>query len=193
MRYLLLIVMLLSTTASAQSIVVSGGRQSIIVSGQTAAVITGREATKAVPPAMEIPPWEPDPTVDLLMEIESLRQEVAELKKQRTVAPKPAAPAVTVKAPVVAKANTQPLRMQWNIQGDWSPTESQTRRHLESDHGVSTAGMSHQQMLNLHDSLHNGTKTVSKPAVRYVQPVRYQSNCPGGVCPTPVYRTVRRR
>lgn len=70
------------------------------------------------------------------------------------------------------------VRMRWNISGDWTPTESQTRGHLEREHGVSTDGMSHQQMLDLHDSLHDGrSRTVLR------QDVRVRSSCPGGVCP----------
>lgn len=70
-----------------------------------------------------------------------------------------------------------PPRMRWNINGDWSPTESQTRIHLEREHGVSTSGKTHQQLLDLHDSLHEGrSRTVRQ---RY----RTRSSCPGGVCP----------
>lgn len=71
----------------------------------------------------------------------------------------------------------QPVRMQWNIEGDWSPSESQTRAHLESDHGINTAGMTHQQMLQAHDAAHNGRQY----AVRQ-RPVQVQS-CPGLGCP----------
>ena len=73
----------------------------------------------------------------------------------------------------------QPIRMQWNIEGDWSPTESQTRAHLESDHGINTAGMTHQQMLAAHDAAHNGQQY----AIRQ-RPVQI-SSCPGGKCPSP--------
>lgn len=44
--------------------------------------------------------------------------------------------------------------------------------HLEGAHGVPTAGMSRQQMLNLHDSLHEGTAPTMKQAVP-VMPVPY--------------------
>jgi hypothetical protein len=43
--------------------------------------------------------------------------------------------------------------------------------HLESTHGVSTAGMSRQEKLNLHDSLHEGSAVVSVPRANYVQPM----------------------
>lgn len=70
------------------------------------------------------------------------------------------------------------VSMQWNIDGDWSPTVSQTSSHLQKTHGVSTDGMTHQQMLDLHDSIHNGTGSQS-------------SSCPSGNCPT--QSTTRRR
>ena len=58
--------------------------------------------------------------------------------------------------------------------------------HLASSHGVSSAGMSREQMLDLHDSLHEGT---SVRAVQYspMSSTRVGvavSNCPGGNCPT---------
>lgn len=84
-------------------------------------------------------------------------------------------PVQTAIAPAVK--TYQPVRMQWNIEGDWSPTESQTRNHLESDHGINTAGMSHQQMLAAHDAVHNGRQYAIKS-----RPVQV-SSCPGGTCP----------
>lgn len=83
---------------------------------------------------------------------------------------------------VAAVKPYQPVRMQWNIEGDWSPSESQTRAHLESDHGISTAGMSHQQMLQAHDAAHNGRQYAIRS-----RPVQLQS-CPGGVCPQQRFR-----
>jgi hypothetical protein len=53
--------------------------------------------------------------------------------------------------------------------------------HLESTHGVSTAGMSREQMLDLHDALHEGSVVAPSAGRPVAMPV---SNCPGGVCPT---------
>lgn len=50
--------------------------------------------------------------------------------------------------------------------------------HLQAGHGVSTSGMSQEQMLSHHDSLHESTRQ-SLPVTRV------QSGCPDGVCPTP--------
>lgn len=44
--------------------------------------------------------------------------------------------------------------------GHWSYPGT-IESHLESTHGVATAGMTRQQKLNLHDSLHEGTVTAS--------------------------------
>ena len=41
--------------------------------------------------------------------------------------------------------------------------------HLESTHGVATAGMSRQEKLNLHDSLHEGTETAPQATYPSVQ------------------------
>lgn len=46
--------------------------------------------------------------------------------------------------------------------------------HLQSDHGVAVQGMSRQEMLTLHDSLHEGTNVPMAPT----------QNCPNGNCPT---------
>lgn len=79
----------------------------------------------------------------------------------------------TVTAPVARAGH-------WTYPGEIS-------NHLASSHGVSTAGMSREQMLDLHDSLHEGT---SVSAVRYSPTVSSTrvgvavSNCPGGNCPT---------
>lgn len=77
------------------------------------------------------------------------------------------------------------VTMRWNVSGNWSPTEIQTRQHLEREHGVQTSGMTHQQMLDLHDSLHDGRRVVR-------QSLRVQSSCPGGVCPAPGVRVQSR-
>lgn len=56
--------------------------------------------------------------------------------------------------------------------GHWS-FPGTIESHLESTHGVATAGMTRQQKLNLHDSLHEGTSenvVVSVPRANYVVP-----------------------
>jgi hypothetical protein len=58
-------------------------------------------------------------------------------------------------------------RGHWSFPGDIDS-------HLENDHGVSTAGMSRQQKLDLHDSLHEGTA----PAVRRASAVVVRGTYP---------------
>ena len=170
MRYLLLL--LLTSTAIGQTTSVSGSGQSFIISGRPS-VTTAQEANKAEAPLLVeyVEIAHPDNLeLDLLrQEVQALRAELQKLK-----------PSVQ---PVQKKTvSTQAVRMRWNIQGDWSPTEQETRNHLEKDHKVNTAGMTHQQMLDKHDALHSGRSiTVS----RAVQPVRTMQSCPGGVCPQP--------
>lgn len=79
-------------------------------------------------------------------------------------------------------------RLRWNIEGDWNPDILETSAHLR-EHGINTDGMTHQQMADLHASIHEGKQTpVSAVRVKNASPV---SNCPGGTCPT--NRTQRRR
>jgi hypothetical protein len=65
-------------------------------------------------------------------------------------------------APTIVK---QPSVAHWSYPGDITT-------HLQREHGQSAYGLSIEQQLTLHDSLH----TSRIPAT--------QSNCPGGVCPT---------
>lgn len=69
--------------------------------------------------------------------------------------------------------------------------------HLAGTHGVDPSGMTHEQMLSLHDSLHESGQLASSPMVMAPATVRQRSvtrqsstyapavmsNCPGGVCP----------
>jgi hypothetical protein len=69
-------------------------------------------------------------------------------------------------------------RLRWNIDGNWNPTILQTSAHLR-EHGINTDGMTHQEMADIHASIHDG-----KPVATKAKAVRVQG-CPGGVCPTP--------
>jgi hypothetical protein len=59
--------------------------------------------------------------------------------------------------------------------GHWS-YPGEISNHLAVGHNVNASGMTREQMLNLHDSLHESAPVQA--------PVRVQNNCPGGVCPT---------
>jgi hypothetical protein len=80
------------------------------------------------------------------------------------------------------------VRLKWNVEGNWNPTYQQTADHLRDDHGVKVDGMTHQEMHDLHASIHDG-KTVATKAKPVVL-VNRGTSCPGGVCPTA--RPVRR-
>jgi len=80
--------------------------------------------------------------------------------------------------------------LRWNVEGNWDPTILETSQHLGQDHGIDTNGMTHQQMADLHASLHDG-----KPVAMKSETVRYVSrgmSCPNGQCPTSSTRYVRR-
>ena len=78
----------------------------------------------------------------------------------------------------VASDGTQ---LKWDVKGNWDPTILETSAHLR-EHGIDTDGMTHQEMADIHASIHEGqpVATKSKP----VAMVNRGSNCPGGVCPT---------
>jgi hypothetical protein len=122
-------------------------------------------------------------------------------------APKPNGEEVIKSAPSPpAKANTAPdplkvatpgdfsrvasdgTRLRWNIEGNWNPTILQTSKHL-AEHGINTDGMTHQEMADVHASIHEGKSVATRSTV---QASRAVSNCPGGTCPTPT-RFVRGR
>ncbi len=89
-------------------------------------------------------------------------------------------------------ARTASVRMKWNIEGNWKPTEAETAEHLRNDHGVDVTGLSHQQMHDLHAKIYDGQHVVASAVKsRPVQYVNRGSSCPGGVCPTNT-RSVRR-
>jgi hypothetical protein len=73
-------------------------------------------------------------------------------------------------------------RLRWNIEGNWNPTILETSAHLR-EHGIDTNGMTHQQMADLHASIHEGNPVAMKS--KSVQFVSRGASCPGGVCPTP--------
>ena len=79
--------------------------------------------------------------------------------------------------------------LRWDIEGNWNPTILQTSAHLR-EHGIDTNGMTHQEMADIHASIHDG-----KPVAMKSETVRHVSrgtNCPNGQCPTSSTRYVRR-
>ena len=86
----------------------------------------------------------------------------------------------------VASDGTQ---LKWDVKGNWDPTILETSAHLR-EHGINTDGMTHQEMADVHASIHDG-----KPVAMKSETVRYVSrgtSCPNGQCPTSSTRYVRR-
>ena len=83
----------------------------------------------------------------------------------------------------------EPVRMQWNFEGDWNPSYNDMVDHMDDDHGVDVEGMSAAEIAALHDSLHNGAKTFRTVQYRggglsgMVRSICPGGNCPGGNCP----------
>ena len=72
-------------------------------------------------------------------------------------------------------------RLRWNIEGNWNPTILETSAHLR-EHGINTDGMTHQEMADIHASIHEGKSVAMKS--KPVAMANRGSKCPGGVCPT---------
>lgn len=80
-------------------------------------------------------------------------------------------------------------RLKWDVEGNWNPTILETSAHLR-EHGINTDGMTHQEMADIHASIHDGQPVAMKSeTVRYVS---RGTNCPNGQCPTSSTRYVRR-
>ena len=97
---------------------------------------------------------------------------------------------------VATPGTSSPVKMSWDIDGNWNPTIIETGDHLRDEHGVNIDGMTHQQLHDLHASLHSGTATAAKPvAVKSypVQIVNQGTYCPNGQCPMPRQVKVKRR
>jgi hypothetical protein len=157
-----------------------------------------------------------DETIVILKEnttaLAAIKSQVEALEAQITnpPAPKGSDPQSALAAEPVKKANDShpasmivaeagsavslpsPVKLRWNIEGNWSPTQAETAAHLRDDHKVSTTGLNHQQMHDLHADLHEG-RTAQTVAVKAkpVQILNRGSSCPGGFCPTNT-RTTRR-
>ena len=111
-------------------------------------------------------------------------------------APNPPAKANTQQTPLkvatpgdFSRVASDGTRLKWDVAGNWNPTILQTSKHL-AEHGINTDGMTHQEMADIHASIHEG-----QPVAMKSETVRYMSrgtNCPNGQCPTTSTRYVRR-
>ena len=89
-----------------------------------------------------------------------------------------------------SKVASDGTRLKWDVRGNWNPTILETSAHLR-EHGIDTDGMTHQEMADIHASIHEGRPVAAKSeTVRYVS---RGTNCPNGQCPTTLStRYVRR-
>lgn len=101
-------------------------------------------------------------------------QEVAKANQSQPSKPVASPPAVR---------SSGPLKLSWNVAGNWNPSILETAKHLREDHGIIADGMTHQQMHDAHAAAHEGRKVANKSQL--VQFVNRGSQCPGGRCPTP--------
>jgi hypothetical protein len=100
-------------------------------------------------------------------------QEVAKANQSQPSKPVASPPAVRSSSVV----------MKWNVEGNWQPSILETAKHLREDHGVNVNGLNHQQLHDLHATLHEGRQVANKS--QPVQIINRGTQCPGGVCPTP--------
>ena len=104
------------------------------------------------------------------------------VEPQEPTRPNPSQPVKPVaSAPAVRLSG--PVKMSWNVEGNWSPTILETAKHLREDHGIIADGMSHQQMHDAHAAAHEGRPVAIKTPP--VQLINRGSQCPNGQCPTP--------
>jgi hypothetical protein len=100
-------------------------------------------------------------------------QEVAKANQSQPSKPVASPPAVR---------SSGPLKLSWNVAGNWNPTILETAKHLREDHGIIADGMTHQQMHDAHAAAHEGQQVANKS--QPVQMVNRGTQCPGGRCPT---------
>lgn len=43
----------------------------------------------------------------------------------------------------------------WNVNGNWSPSLEEVRRHLQNAHGIHPGSLGLEELLALHDNAHN--------------------------------------
>jgi hypothetical protein len=119
-----------------------------------------------------------------LVKSEPQREEVIKsaVEPQETAQANPSQPLKPVASPPAVRLSG-PVKMSWNVEGNWSPTILETAKHLREDHGIIADGMSHQQMHDAHAAAHEGRPVAIK--TQPVQLINRGTNCPNGQCPTP--------
>lgn len=160
------------------------------------------------------------PDQQILDTLEAIKTKLDEPKPLKPVAqtePLPAPVVVPLIEPQVGKIVSAPpvrttsskAKLRWNVNGNWSPTITETATHLRAEHGVNIDGLTEQQLHDLHADLHEG-KSGGQPVgaifpnppasavtsqridfrpvawgANFVGRARYSTrqSCPGGRCP----------
>lgn len=84
---------------------------------------------------------------------------------------------------------------QWNWQGTSNVPVSRMREHLTSEHSIDPASldkMSREELIALHNLLHNEEVRASTPSVKSKTKTYSSGGCPGGQCPTGPSRSYSR-
>ena len=84
---------------------------------------------------------------------------------------------------------------QWNWQGTSNVPVSRMREHLTSEHSIDPASldkMSREELIALHNLLHNEEVRASAPSVKSKTKTYSSGGCPGGQCPTGPSRSYSR-
>jgi hypothetical protein len=119
-----------------------------------------------------------------LVDSKSVRKEDDQqsAEPQEVAKANPSQPSKPVASPPAVRSSG-PLKLSWNVEGDWNPTILETAKHLREDHGIIADGMSHQQMHDAHAAAHEGRPVANKS--QPVQIINRGTNCPNGQCPQP--------
>lgn len=119
--------------------------------------------------------------------IPSVHVEVSSVSSVQRSTPVRNAVAAVVAVPAKAVANAvDNYRARWTYPGELG-------HHLQTTHGQNVAGMTHADMLRLHDALHEGVSSHGSVGMQRLAPQSSQSECPDNVCPTPAYGAPSRR
>lgn len=62
---------------------------------------------------------------------------------------------LVVAAEATAKAAARVGGPHWSVNGDWNPSVETVQQHLRTAHGIDPSGMGLEEMLAVHDSVHN--------------------------------------
>ena len=137
---------------------------------------------------------------DLEYDLQKALEEVQTLK-----ATCPDCPTCADPQPEESQEETQPVeepssltdlsQTQWNWQGTSNVPISEMRRHLTDEHSIDSASldkMSREELIALHNLLHNEEVRASTPQAKSKTKTYSSGGCPGGNCPTGPSRSYSR-